>query len=92
MKYKDERIRLINEVLNGIKVVKLSAWETAMEETIERVRDKELKMIKQSALLKTFADCLNVGAPVFVGYILDSQLLNMPTSGGSFFIYCFRSY
>eukprot|EP00081_Caenorhabditis_elegans_P026970 NP_510616.2 Uncharacterized protein CELE_E03G2.2 [Caenorhabditis elegans] len=66
MKYKDERIRLINEVLNGIKVVKLSAWETAMEETIERVRDKELKMIKQSALLKTFADCLNVGAPVFV--------------------------
>ncbi|UMM39483.1 hypothetical protein L5515_016525 [Caenorhabditis briggsae] len=66
MKYKDERIRLINEVLNGIKVVKLSAWETAMEETIEKVRDKELKMIKQSSLLKTFADCLNVGAPVFV--------------------------
>ncbi|KAF1746903.1 hypothetical protein GCK72_023361 [Caenorhabditis remanei] len=66
MKYKDERIRLINEVLNGIKVVKLSAWETAMEETIEQVRGKELKMIKQSSLLKTFADCLNVGAPVFV--------------------------
>ncbi|CAP34350.2 Protein CBR-MRP-3 [Caenorhabditis briggsae] len=66
MKYKDERIRLINEVLNGIKVVKLSAWETAMEETIEKIRDKELKMIKQSSLLKTFADCLNVGAPVFV--------------------------
>ncbi|CAI2357559.1 unnamed protein product [Caenorhabditis sp. 36 PRJEB53466] len=66
MNYKDERIRLINEVLNGIKVVKLSAWETAMEESIEKVRDKELKMIKSSSLLKTFADCLNVGAPVFV--------------------------
>ncbi|CAI5456632.1 unnamed protein product [Caenorhabditis angaria] len=66
MKYKDERIRLINETFNGIKVVKLSAWETAMEESIEEIRRNELRMIRNSSLLKTFADCLNVAAPVFV--------------------------
>uniref|UniRef100_A0A8R1E0R9 Uncharacterized protein n=1 Tax=Caenorhabditis japonica TaxID=281687 RepID=A0A8R1E0R9_CAEJA len=69
MKYKDERIRLINEVLNGIKVVKLSAWETAMEDSIEKVRDKELRMIRSSSLLKTVADCLNIGAPVFIALV-----------------------
>jgi len=27
MKYKDERIKLMNEILNGIKVLKMYAWE-----------------------------------------------------------------
>jgi ABC-type multidrug transport system fused ATPase/permease subunit len=31
MKVKDERTKMINEVLNGIKVIKLYAWELPME-------------------------------------------------------------
>ncbi|CAB3400604.1 unnamed protein product [Caenorhabditis bovis] len=66
MKYKDERIKLVNEVLNGIKVVKLVAWETAMEKKIEEIRAKELHMIRKSMLVQNFSNCLNVATPVFV--------------------------
>lgn len=31
MKYKDERIKVINEILNGIKVLKMYAWEMSFK-------------------------------------------------------------
>jgi len=31
MKYKDERIKLMNEILNGIKVLKMYAWEMSFK-------------------------------------------------------------
>jgi len=33
MEYKDKRIKLMNEVLNGIKVLKMHAWEMSFEVT-----------------------------------------------------------
>ncbi|CAD6189209.1 unnamed protein product [Caenorhabditis auriculariae] len=82
MKLKDERIRLTNEVLNGIKVVKLSAWEIAMEKAIEEIRAKELSMIRLSAFIKTISDVLNVAAPIFVAVITFTvfSLINPPNS------------
>lgn len=29
MKFKDSRLKLMNEILNGIKVLKLYAWESS---------------------------------------------------------------
>ncbi|EDO17723.1 hypothetical protein Kpol_1033p28 [Vanderwaltozyma polyspora DSM 70294] len=44
MKYKDERTRVINEILNNIKSLKLYAWEQPYKEKLEHVRnEKELK-------------------------------------------------
>ncbi|CAJ0833896.1 2770_t:CDS:2 [Entrophospora sp. SA101] len=44
---KDERIRLMNEILNGIKVIKLYAWESAFLRKIFHVRnDLELETLK----------------------------------------------
>jgi ATP-binding cassette subfamily C (CFTR/MRP) protein 1 len=37
MKQKDSRIKEMNEVLNGIKVIKLYAWERPFEAVIQRV-------------------------------------------------------
>lgn len=42
MKQKDNRIKLMNEILNGIKVLKLYAWEEPMEKQILATRDKEV--------------------------------------------------
>lgn len=36
--FADERTKLINEVLNGIKVVKLYAWEVPLEAQVEKIR------------------------------------------------------
>uniref|UniRef100_A0A1I7U262 ABC transmembrane type-1 domain-containing protein n=1 Tax=Caenorhabditis tropicalis TaxID=1561998 RepID=A0A1I7U262_9PELO len=66
MKYKDERIKMVNEVLNGIKVIKLYAWEPPMEKVIEELREKELGLIKKAAFLRTFSDMLNSASPFLV--------------------------
>ena len=42
MKVKDERIRVTNEALSGIKVIKLYGWEPPFEEKIEEIRKREL--------------------------------------------------
>ncbi|XP_075420665.1 multidrug resistance-associated protein 1 isoform X1 [Tenrec ecaudatus] len=51
MKSKDNRIKLMNEILNGIKVLKLYAWELAFKEKVLGIRQEELKVLKKSAYL-----------------------------------------
>lgn len=34
MKYKDDRIKMMNELLNGMKILKLYAWEPSMEKMV----------------------------------------------------------
>lgn len=51
MKNKDERVKLMNEVLNGMKVLKLYAWEPSFEQQILNIREKEIKVLKQAAYL-----------------------------------------
>ncbi|EQC37984.1 hypothetical protein SDRG_04414 [Saprolegnia diclina VS20] len=40
------RVKLTNEVLQGIRVVKLNAWEDHLEVQLEAVRDQELVLLK----------------------------------------------
>ena len=51
MEQKDSRIRLMNEILNGIKVIKLYAWEDHFQEDVQNVRHKEISFIKKLAYL-----------------------------------------
>ena len=53
MVQKDRRIRLVNEVLNGIKMIKLYAWENHFREDVENIRKKELAIFKQIAYFNT---------------------------------------
>lgn len=51
MKIKDERVKSMNEVLNGMKVLKLYAWEPSFEKLILGTRDKEMVVLRKAALL-----------------------------------------
>ncbi|XP_074741570.1 multidrug resistance-associated protein 1 isoform X2 [Strix uralensis] len=66
MKSKDNRIKLMNEILNGIKVLKLYAWELAFREKVLDIRQKELKVLKKSAYLAAMATFTWVCAPFLV--------------------------
>ncbi|XP_066054315.1 multidrug resistance-associated protein 1 isoform X3 [Chamaea fasciata] len=66
MKSKDNRIKLMNEILNGIKVLKLYAWELAFREKVLEIRQKELKVLKKSAYLAAVATFTWVCAPFLV--------------------------
>lgn len=66
MENKDERIKLTNEVLNGIKVLKFYAWETSFKEQILRIRNKELKILKRIAYLEAGNRLMWSCAPLLV--------------------------
>ncbi|NXT25434.1 MRP1 protein, partial [Syrrhaptes paradoxus] len=66
MKSKDNRIKLMNEILNGIKVLKLYAWELAFRGKVLEIRQKELKVLKKSAYLAAMATFTWVCAPFLV--------------------------
>ncbi|XP_054161113.1 multidrug resistance-associated protein 1-like [Oppia nitens] len=48
IKLKDNRQTVINDILNGIKVLKLYAWEEAFIEKIEKLRSKELENLRKA--------------------------------------------
>lgn len=68
MAIKDERIKCVNEVLSGMKVIKLYAYEKPMEDMINELRSKELALIKKAAFLNNFSDMLNTSSPFFVSF------------------------
>nr|KAG5699775.1 hypothetical protein BaRGS_013495 [Batillaria attramentaria] len=53
LSFKDARIRLYNEVLGGIKVLKLYAWEPSFREKIREIRLKEVAIFFKLAFLNT---------------------------------------
>ncbi|KAK6027593.1 ABC transporter, ATP-binding protein, partial [Ostertagia ostertagi] len=70
MKLKDERTKMVNEVLNGIKVVKLYAWELPMEELINEIRRKELVLLRKSFLVRNVMDSFNTAScSIFLWHI-----------------------
>ncbi|KAK3091915.1 hypothetical protein FSP39_023706 [Pinctada imbricata] len=63
MNMKDKRIKLMNEVLNGIKVLKLYAWELSFEEKILAIRNKELRVLRTMAILNAVVSFTWTTAP-----------------------------
>uniref|UniRef100_A0A914C5U5 ABC-type glutathione-S-conjugate transporter n=1 Tax=Acrobeloides nanus TaxID=290746 RepID=A0A914C5U5_9BILA len=51
MKYKGERIKLMTEIINGMKVLKLYAWENSMQKMLLNIRKKEITLLRKLAYL-----------------------------------------
>ncbi|CAB3223734.1 unnamed protein product [Arctia plantaginis] len=66
MQYKDERIKLMNEVLNGIKVLKIYAWEPSFQEYILKIRNREIKILKKIAYYDSFFTFVFYCTPVLI--------------------------
>ncbi|KAM8837861.1 ATP-binding cassette sub-family C member 3 isoform 2-T2 [Spinachia spinachia] len=66
MQHKDSRIKLMNEILNGIKVLKLYAWENSFKEKIMAIRQKELNVLRKMAYLGAVSTMAWTSAPFLV--------------------------
>ncbi|EAS01881.2 ABC transporter C family protein (macronuclear) [Tetrahymena thermophila SB210] len=51
-KFSDERIKLINETVEGIRLMKMYGWEQAFEKYVKIVRKKELNSIRNIQLFR----------------------------------------
>ncbi|XP_072470801.1 multidrug resistance-associated protein 1-like isoform X3 [Notamacropus eugenii] len=54
-KNKDQQIKLLNEILQGIKILKLYAWEPSYQKKITEIRKHELEIQKSSGYLTVFS-------------------------------------
>ncbi|CAB3223726.1 unnamed protein product [Arctia plantaginis] len=84
MYHKDERIKLMTEVLNGMKVLKMYAWETSFQEHLLKIRNKELSILKKMVYFNSITAFLWFSTPFLVSlmtfgcYVLinDTEVLD----------------
>lgn len=65
-KLRDERVRLMNEVLNGMKIIKLQAWEKEFENRILELRENELRVFRKYSISQAFSSALFTAIPLVV--------------------------
>ena len=87
MEHKDMRVKLIGEILTGMKVLKMYSWEKPFIEKINEIRRTELRMLKYVQYLDSFLFLTWNSAPFLVAigsfityiytdpenHVLDSQ-------------------
>ncbi|KAK0080738.1 hypothetical protein PV325_013438 [Microctonus aethiopoides] len=48
--HSDSRLRLLNEILQGMRLVKLRAWEVVFEKRIKKTRNEELNLLDKDSI------------------------------------------
>jgi ABC-type multidrug transport system fused ATPase/permease subunit len=67
----DKRVKMMNEILNGIRIIKFYAWESAFRDRVEKVRLIELKLIRKIAYIIAIAFSLVLMAvPTFLPVLI----------------------
>ncbi|KAI7805399.1 canalicular multispecific organic anion transporter 1 isoform X1 [Triplophysa rosa] len=66
MKFKDNRMKIVNDILNGIKILKFYAWEASFEDQVQAIRENELKVMRKFAYLSSVSTFLFSCAPAIV--------------------------
>ena len=66
MRLKDDRIKMVNEVLNGMRVLKLYGWEPSFLKKMSDIRKKEVVYIRKMAILNAVSSLMWTCAPNFV--------------------------
>ena len=62
----DRRVKQVTEVLQGIRAVKISSWETAVATEVRKLRAAELASLKLIRLLRAASTVLFTCAPLLV--------------------------
>ncbi|KAJ1419431.1 P-loop containing nucleoside triphosphate hydrolase protein [Ochromonadaceae sp. CCMP2298] len=71
VEYTDRRVKLMNEILNGIRIIKYYAWEAAFKERVEDVRETELELLRLSAYIVAVAfSMVLMAVPVFLPVLI----------------------
>ncbi len=78
----DERVKLVQELVNGIRLVKYYAWERWFSQRIQDAREEELKSKFSIAMINAVNQVLLLAAPILsavavflsYGYLIDEEL------------------
>ncbi|KAF9933078.1 Multidrug resistance-associated protein 1 [Linnemannia zychae] len=79
MKAMDVRLRLVNEVLGGMKIVKLYNWEESFKERIAVIRRSEVDLLKRFGIMFSFVGLVFTSTPLIITLV---SLAVYATHGG----------
>ncbi|XP_045529572.1 probable multidrug resistance-associated protein lethal(2)03659 [Pieris brassicae] len=88
----DNRIRLMNEVIQSIEAIKMYAWENAFANIIGKARKKEMNIIKKMSWLRAvMISCvkLNTKVAIFISIISFISFKNDLTAAKVFVIFSY---
>lgn len=71
----DLRIKLMNEIIRGIQVIKMYAWEKSFAKVTGDVRKDEINKIRKTALVHAGIQCIQMVTPFAVFISLISFIL-----------------
>ncbi|KAK9470483.1 P-loop containing nucleoside triphosphate hydrolase protein [Dipodascopsis tothii] len=69
MVHTDARIRLMQEILQSMRIIKFFAWENAYVKKLAAIRMRELKLVKFMLILRTALFACSVTVPIFSSMI-----------------------
>uniref|UniRef100_A0A158Q7H0 Multidrug resistance-associated protein 1 n=1 Tax=Elaeophora elaphi TaxID=1147741 RepID=A0A158Q7H0_9BILA len=69
MKLRDERLKLMSEILNGIRIIKFYAWEKSMQKLVLEIREKEIAVLREIALYNAAISLTWSCAPFLVAIV-----------------------
>ncbi|KAJ3356578.1 hypothetical protein HDU91_005530, partial [Kappamyces sp. JEL0680] len=67
--FRDSRIKSLSDMISGILIVKLYAWEAPLSEGILKTREKELEFVWKGNILKAFNQAFYACSNVFVNSV-----------------------
>uniref|UniRef100_A0A1A9WTQ7 Multidrug resistance-associated protein lethal(2)03659 n=1 Tax=Glossina brevipalpis TaxID=37001 RepID=A0A1A9WTQ7_9MUSC len=70
----DLRVKLMNEIIQGIQVIKMYAWEKSFAKVIADVRMKEVKAIRGTSFIYAALACTSMISPLSVFLALVSYI------------------
>lgn len=66
LKQTDERLKLVQEVMSGIRIIKFMSWEESFVERIGDVRQRELALFRRAAIIMSLFQTLMQATPIVV--------------------------
>eukprot|EP00095_Tigriopus_kingsejongensis_P003130 snap_masked-scaffold438_size171652-processed-gene-0.1 protein:Tk03130 transcript:snap_masked-scaffold438_size171652-processed-gene-0.1-mRNA-1 annotation:"multidrug resistance-associated protein 4" len=78
----DLRIRIMSEIINGIKVIKMYAWELPFTKVVQDTREKEMDVIRRTAYFRGFnfsfffTSTKVILLAILIPFVLSNQVIN----------------
>lgn len=78
LKYSDLRVKMMNEILSGIRIIKFYAWEKAFKKEVGALRDKELKALTNLAYVSAVGfSLILLSAPIIQPILVFMTYINI---------------
>eukprot|EP00794_Sanderia_malayensis_P020178 gene20178-22153_t len=79
--FTDKRVKVVNEIITGIRVIKMYAWEESFKKIVDALRVSEIRAIRKMAFLRAtfmsffFSSGALIGFVTFMTYVLTGNTL-----------------